>query len=75
MEPVQLVQMNICQSNTYRKYFSRLDFNNKQKIQQRPQVKDQESYIPVSITNISKQLGAPAQPQQQYSIQSCKVDL
>ena len=40
-----LVQMNIYQSNTYRKDLSWLHFNNEPKVQERQQVKDQQSCI------------------------------
>ena len=41
----QLVQMNIYQSNTYRKDLSWLHFNNEPMVQERQQVKDQQSCI------------------------------
>ena len=39
--------MNIYQSNTYRKDLSRLQFVNEPRVQEREQVKDQQSYISV----------------------------
>ena len=44
-EPVEPVPMNICQSNTYRKDLSWLNFDNEPKVQERQQEKDQQSYI------------------------------
>ena len=49
VEPVQPVQMNIYQSNTYRKDLSWLHFNNEPRFEERQQVKDQQSYISVSV--------------------------
>ena len=49
MEPVEPVQMNIYQRNTYRKDLSWLHFNDEPRVQERQQVKDQQSYISVSI--------------------------
>ena len=45
VEPVQPVQMNIYQSNTYRKPLSWLFFVNEPRFQERQQVKDQQSCI------------------------------
>ena len=50
VNPVVPVQMNIYQSNTYRKDLSWLRFKDKPKVQERQQVLDQESYLPVSVT-------------------------
>ena len=49
MEPVELVQMNIYQSNTYRKDLSQLHFNNEPRVQERQQLKDQQSCISVFV--------------------------
>ena len=48
-EPVQSVQMNIDQSNFYRKDLSWLHFDNEPRVQERKQVKDQQSYVSVSV--------------------------
>ena len=45
MEPVVPVQMNMCQSNTYRTDLSWLDFNDEPRVQEKQQVKDQQSCI------------------------------
>ena len=50
VEPVQPVQMNICQSNTNRKELSWLHFNDEPRVQGRQQVKDQQSCISVSTS-------------------------
>ena len=47
MEPVQRVQMNIYQSNTYRKNLSCLHFDDELRVQERQQMKDQQSCISV----------------------------
>ena len=49
MEPVEPVQMNIYQSNTYKKDLSWLHFDDEQRVQERQQVKDQQSCISVSV--------------------------
>ena len=49
VEPVQLVKKDIYQSNTCIKDLSWLHFDDKPKVQERDQVKDQEYYIPVSV--------------------------
>ena len=41
VEPVQAVQMNICQSNTYRKDLRWLHFDDEPRVQERQKVKDQ----------------------------------
>ena len=41
--------MNIYQSNTYRKDLSWLYFDDEPRVQERQQVKDQQSYISVSV--------------------------
>ena len=55
VEPVQLVQTNIYQSNTYRKDLSWLHFDDEPRAQERQQLKAQQSNIPVpcSLSNIS----------------------
>ena len=50
VDPVVPVQMKIYQSNTYRKDLSWLRFEDKPRVQERQQVLDQESYLPVSVT-------------------------
>ena len=47
MEPVQLVQINIYGSNTYRKDLSRLHFDGEQGVQERQQGTNQQSYISI----------------------------
>ena len=49
MEPVVPVQMNIYQINTNRKDLSWRPFQNKPRIQERQQVKDQKSCISVFV--------------------------
>ena len=49
VELVEPVQMNIYQSNTYRKELSWLHFDDETRVQERQQVKDQQSCIPVSV--------------------------
>ena len=49
MAPVKPVQMNIYQSNTYRKDLRWLHFYNEPWVQQRQQAKDQQSYITVFV--------------------------
>ena len=49
MEPVQPVQMNIYCTNTYRKDFRWLCFDNETRIQEKQQMKGQQSRIPVSV--------------------------
>ena len=49
MEPVQPVQMNIYQSNTYGKELSRQHFDDEPRVQERQQVKDQQSCISVFV--------------------------
>ena len=44
VEPIQPVQMNTYQRNTYRKDLSWLHFDNNPGVQERQQVKDQQSY-------------------------------
>ena len=70
--PVQPVQMNIYQSNTYRRDLSWLHLHDEPGVQERQEVKDQKFYLHLdfcSLSNIFKQqLGAPAQTRQQYSM-------
>ena len=42
-------QLNIYQSNTYRKDLGWLHFDDEPRVQERQQVKDQQSYISVSV--------------------------
>ena len=53
VRPVQPVQMNIYQSNTYRKGLSRLYFNIESRVQERQQVKDQQSYISTYVVYLT----------------------
>ena len=48
-EPTESVQMNIHQSNTYRKELSWLHFHDELRAQERQQVKDQQSYISIFV--------------------------
>ena len=52
MEPVQPGQMNIYQSNTNRKDLRWLYFDDEPRVQEKQQVKDQQSCIPFFITYI-----------------------
>ena len=45
VEPVEPVQMNLYQSNTYRNDLSWLHFDDEPRVQERQQVKDQQSCI------------------------------
>ena len=47
MEPAEPVQMNIYQSNTYRKDVSWPHFDDEPRVQERQQMKDQQSYISI----------------------------
>ena len=47
VEPVEAVQMSIYQSNTFRKDLSWLHFDNEPRVQERQQVKNQQSCISV----------------------------
>ena len=49
VEPVEPVQMYMYQSNTYRKDLSWLHFNNEPRVQEKQQVKDQQSCIFVFV--------------------------
>ena len=49
VETVEPVQINIYQSNTYRKDLSWLHFDDEPRIQETHQVKEQQSYITVSV--------------------------
>ena len=57
VEPVQPVQMNIYQSNIYRKDLTWLNFDDEQRVQERQQVKNQQS---CHLFLWLSQLGAPA---------------
>ena len=46
VEPIQPVQMNIYQSNTYKKDLSWLHFNSEAKVQERQQTKDSSPAYP-----------------------------
>ena len=49
MEPVHLVQMNIYQNNTCKKNLSWLYVDTEPRVEERQQVRDQQSYIFVSL--------------------------
>ena len=49
VEPVEPVQMNICQSNTDRKGLRWLHLNNEPSVLEGQQVKGQQSYISVFV--------------------------
>ena len=53
MEPVQPVETNIYQSNTYRKDVSWLHFDDEPRVQERQQVNDQKSYIFIFVTYLT----------------------
>ena len=53
MEPAESVQVNIYQSNTYRKDLSRLYFSNEPRVQDRQQVKKHQSYILVFVAYLT----------------------
>ena len=53
VEPVELVQMNIYQSNTYRKDLGWLCFNNEPRAQERQQVKDQQLCISIFVAYLT----------------------
>ena len=49
MEAVESIQMNIYQSNNYRKDLSWLHFDNELRNQEKQQVKEQQAYIFVFV--------------------------
>ena len=49
MEPAFPGQMNIYQSNTYRKYLSWPHFDDEPRAQERQKMKEQQTYISVSV--------------------------
>ena len=53
VEPVQSVQMNIYQSNNYRKDLSWFHFDDELRVQEKKQVKDQQSLISVFVTYLT----------------------
>ena len=53
VKPVEPVQMNIYQSNTYRKDLTWLHFDNELSLQERQQVKDQQPCILVFVAYLS----------------------
>ena len=53
MEPVQAAQINIYQNNTYRKYLSWLHFDNAPRVQERKQVKNQQSCISFFVAHLT----------------------
>ena len=52
-EPLQPFQMNIYQINTYRKESSQLHFDYEQMVQETQHVKNQQSYISVSVVYLT----------------------
>ena len=62
VEPVGPVQVNIYQSNTYRKHLSRQHFIDGPRVPERQLVKDQQSYISVFLAY----LRIPRRNQQQH---------
>ena len=53
VKPVEPVQMNIYQSNTYRKDLTWLHFDDELSLQERQRVKDQQSCISVFVAYLS----------------------
>ena len=53
VKPVEPVQMNIYQSNTYRKDVSLLHVDDEPRVQEKQQVKDQQSYIFVFVAYVT----------------------
>ena len=53
MEPVEPVQMNIYQSNTFRNDIGGLNFNNEPRVQERQQEKEQQPCITVFIAYLT----------------------
>ena len=53
VKPVEPVQMNIYQSNTYRKDVSLLHVDDEPRVQEKQQVKDQQSYIFVFVAYLT----------------------
>ena len=76
VEPVEPVQKSIYQSNTNRKDFGWLHFDNESRVHERQQGKNQQPYISVDLSNNSKyQLRAPVQIWQKYSMHHHMLDL
>ena len=50
---VQPVQMTIYQGKNHRKYLSCVHFNNQQRVQEGHQLKDQKSYMPYFVANLT----------------------
>ena len=61
MEPVEPVQMNIYQSNTYRKDLNWINSDNEPRVQERERVKDQQSWISIFVAylTISSRISCP----------------
>ena len=53
LEPVEPVQMNIYESNTYRKDLSWLHLNNGPRVQEKQQAEDQHSHISVFLAYLT----------------------
>ena len=76
MEPFEPVQMNIYQSNTYRKDLHWLHFDDEPRVQEKQREKDQQSYISVFVaypTNPSRK--EEHQSRHDNSIQGREVNL
>ena len=56
VEPLQPVQVSIYQSNIFRKDIHWLHFEHEPRVQERQQLKDQQSYISVSGVYVSTSL-------------------
>ena len=52
-EPVQPIQLDIYQNKTYRKDLSRLNIDDEPRVQEKQQVLEQQSYIPVSVAYLT----------------------
>ena len=58
VEPVEPFHMKIYQINTYRKDLGWLHFEDEPKVQERQQVKDQQSFISIFVVYLTKQVAA-----------------
>ena len=81
VEPVQPVQMNYCQGDTFRKQLSWLLFDDELMVQERQQVKKQPSCIFISVAyptiprSDEQQLWRTSPDMKQYSIHVGMLDL
>ena len=53
MEPIQPVQMNIYQSNTYKKDLTWLHFDNEPMVKEKQQVKDQQTCLSIFVVYLA----------------------